>query len=106
MMNELGRGHPNVSAANYLLGEKRRGTGFWYYYLLFFLSKPNLVVLLPGSAIFFLFVRKKSRDIPAPCFFCFHYFFIFVCAGCKTMFRLGSGMCLMVYPLTYVLWDL
>ena len=69
-MNELGAGDINVSDANYLLGEKRTGTGFWYYYLVVFIFKTPLSALfLLIAAIVFLFARKRSRDSPAQCFF-------------------------------------
>ena len=104
-MNELGAGDPNVSGANYLLGEKRTATGFWYYYLVVFLFKtPLTALLLLITAIIFLFVRKKNEGHPNTMLFLlglvFYFFFVL---GFQNNVQIGIRHVLMVYPLLYVL---
>jgi len=104
-MNELGAGDPNVSGANYLLGEKRTATGFWYYYLVVFLFKtPLTALLLLIAAIIFLFVRKKKEGHPNTMLFLlglvFYFFFVL---GFQNNVQIGIRHALMVYPLLYVL---
>ena len=104
-MNELGAGNPNVSGANYLLGEKRTATGFWYYYLVVFLFKtPLTALLLLITAIIFLFVRKKNEGHPNTMLFLlglvFYFFFVL---GFQNNVQIGIRHALMVYPLLYVL---
>jgi hypothetical protein len=104
-MNELGAGDPNVSGANYLLGEKRTATGFWYYYLVVFLFKtPLTALLLLIAAIIFLFVRKKKEGHPNTMLFLlglvFYFFFVL---GFQNNVQIGIRHALMIYPLLYVL---
>jgi len=104
-MNELGAGNPNVSGANYLLGEKRTATGFWYYYLVVFLFKtPLTALLLLITAIIFLFVRKKNEGHPNTMLFLlglvFYFFFVL---GFQNNVQIGIRHALMIYPLLYVL---
>ena len=104
-MNELGAGDPNVSDANYLLGEKRTGKGFWYYYLIVFVFKTPLVaLLLLLGAIIFLFIRKKKEGHPATMLFLLGsilYFLLIL--GFQNNVQIGIRHALMVYPLLYVL---
>jgi hypothetical protein len=104
-MNELGAGNPNVSDANYLLGEKRTGPGFWYYYLAIFLFKtPLTVLLLLIAAIVFLFVRKKQETYPGTMLFLLGLiFYFFLILGFQNNVQIGMRHALMVYPLLYVL---
>ena len=104
-MNELGGGHQNVSDANYVLGEKRTGTGFWYYYLVVFIFKTPLdALVLLSAAIVFLFVRKKKEGHPGTMLFLlgFILYFLFV-LGFQNNVQIGIRHALMVYPLLYVL---
>ena len=104
-MNELGAGDPNVSDANYLLGKRRTGTGFWYYYLVVFIFKtplPALSILL--AAIVFLFVREKNHGHPGTMFFLLSMIFYFLLVlGFQNNVQIGIRHALMVYPLLYVL---
>jgi 4-amino-4-deoxy-L-arabinose transferase-like glycosyltransferase len=104
-MNELGAGDPNVSDANYLLGEKRTGTGFWYYYLVIFIFKtPLTALLLLIAAIVFLFVRKKKQGHPSTMLFLLGLIFYFLLIlGFQNNVQIGIRHALMVYPLLYVL---
>jgi 4-amino-4-deoxy-L-arabinose transferase-like glycosyltransferase len=104
-MNELGAGNPNVSDANYLLGEKRTGVGFWYYYLVIFVFKtPLTVLLLLTSAIIFLFVRKKKEGHPSTMLFLLGMIFYFLLVlGLQNNVQIGIRHALMIYPLLYVL---
>ncbi len=104
-MNELGAGDPNVSDANYLLGEKRTGTGFWYYYLVIFTFKtPLAALLLLISAIIFLFVRKKMEGHPGTMLFLLGLIFYFLLVlGIQNNVQIGIRHALMVYPFLYVL---
>ena len=104
-MNELGAGHPNVSDANYLLGEKRTGTGFWYYYLVVFIFKtPLAALLLLAGAIFFLFVRKKKEGHPSTMLFLLGLIFYFLLVlGIQNNVQIGIRHVVMVYPLLYIL---
>ena len=104
-MNDLGAGNPNVSDANYLLGEKRVGTGFWYYYLVVFVFKTPLIVLFMFlSSIVFLFIRKKKEGHPSSMIFLIVlivYFLLLL--GTQNNVQIGIRHALMVYPLLYVL---
>ena len=104
-MNELGAGNPNVSDANYILGQKRIGTGFWYYYItVFILKTPLTVLLMLGGAIVFLLVRKKNQGHPSTMLFLFGlivYFLLML--GLQNNVQIGIRHALMVYPLLYVL---
>lgn len=104
-MNELGAGHPNVSDANYILGEKRTGTGFWYYYLVvFFFKTPLSALLLLIGAIIFLFVRKKNQGHPSTMLFLLGLIFYFLLMlGWQNNVQIGIRHALMIYPLLYVL---
>jgi hypothetical protein len=104
-MNELGAGDPNVSEANYLLGEKRTGTGFWYYYLIVFVFKTSLTALfLFVGAIIFLFVRKRLEGHPSSMLFLLGLIFYFLLQlGIQNNVQIGIRHALMVYPLLYVL---
>ena len=104
-MNELGAGDPNVSDANYLLGEKRTGTGFWNYYLVVFLFKtPLTVLLLLAGAIIFLFVRKKKEGHPSTMLLLVGLIFYFLFQlGIQNNVQIGIRHALMIYPLLYVL---
>ena len=104
-MNELGAGDPNVSDANYLLGEKRSGTGFWYYYSVVFIFKTPLTALfLLIAAIVFLFVRKKKQGHPSTMLFLLGLIFYFLLVlGFQNNVQIGIRHALMVYPLLYVL---
>ena len=104
-MNELGAGDPNVSDANYVLGEKRTGTGFWYYYLVVFIFKTPLtgLLLLLGAAVF-LFIRKKFEGHPSTMLFLLGSIFYFLLVlGIQNNVQIGIRHALMVYPLLYVL---
>jgi hypothetical protein len=77
-MNELGAGNPNVSDANYILGQKKNRNGFWYYYLIVFVYKtPLTALLILNRAIVFLFVRKKKQGHPSTMLFLLGLIFIF-----------------------------
>jgi len=104
-MNELGAGDPNVSDANYLLGEKRTGTGFWYYYLVVFVFKTPLAsLLLFIAAVVFLFIRKKKQGHPSTMLFLLGLIFYFLLVlGFQNNVQIGIRHALMVYPLLYVL---
>jgi hypothetical protein len=104
-MNELGGGHQNVSDANYLLGEKRTGTGFWYYYLVIFIFKtPLSALILLIAAIIFLLVRKKKEGHPSTMLFLLGFIFYFLLMlGFQNNVQIGIRHALMVYPLLYVL---
>jgi len=104
-MNELGAGDPNVSDANYLLGEQRTGTGFWYYYLVVFIFKtPLMALLILIGAIVFLFVRKKKEGHPSTMLFLLGLIFYFLLQlGIQNNVQIGIRHALMVYPLLYVL---
>jgi len=104
-MNELGGGHPNVSDANYLLGEQRTGTGFWYYYLVVFVFKtPLAALLILIGAVIFLFVRKKKEGHPSTMLFLLGLIFYFLLQlGIQNNVQIGIRHALMVYPLLYVL---
>ena len=104
-MNELGAGNPNVSDANYILGKKRTGTGFWYYYLVVFIFKtPLSALLILISAIAFLFVRKKKQGHPSTMLFLLGLIFYFLLIlGFQNNVQIGIRHALMVYPLLYVL---
>lgn len=104
-MNELGAGDPNVSDANYLLGEKRTGTGFWYYYLVVFLFKtPIIALLLLVGAFTFLFLRKKLEGHPRTMIFLIGIIFYFLLTlGIQNNVQIGIRHAIMVYPLLYVL---
>ena len=104
-MNELGAGNPNVSDANYLLGEKRTGTGFWYYYLVVFIFKtPLTALLILTGAIVFLFVRKKKQGHPSTMLFLLGMICYFLLVlGFQNNVQIGIRHALMVYPLLYVL---
>jgi len=104
-MNELGAGDPNVSEANYLLGEKRTRIGFWYYYLIVFIFKTPLTALLfLIGAIVFLFVRKKKQGHPSTLLFLLGLIFYFLLVlGFQNNVQIGIRHALMVYPLLYVL---
>lgn len=104
-MNELGAGNVNVSDANYLLGEKKTGTGFWYYYLVVFIFKTPLTsLLLLIGAIIFLFVRKEKEGHPGTMLFLPGLIFYFLLQlGIQNNVQIGIRHALMVYPLLYVL---
>jgi 4-amino-4-deoxy-L-arabinose transferase-like glycosyltransferase len=104
-MNELGAGHPNVSDANYLLGVKRTGTGFWYYYLVVFIFKsPLAALLLLFGAVIFLLVRKKLEGHPMTMLFLLGAIGYFLpVLGIQNNVQIGIRHALMVYPLLYVL---
>lgn len=104
-MNELGAGDINVSDAIYLLGEKRTGTGFWYYYLVVFIFKTPLIALfLLGASIAFLFMRKKKDGHPGTMLFLLGFIFYFLLVlGFQNNVQIGIRHALMVYPLLYVL---
>ena len=104
-MNELGAGDPNVSDANYLLGEKRTGTGFWYYYFVVFLFKTPLIdFLLLIGAVIFLFTRKKLEGHPSTVLFLLGLIFYFLMVlGIQNNVQIGIRHALMIYPLLYVL---
>ena len=104
-MNELGAGNPNVSGVNYLLGEKRSGTGFWNYYLVsFFFKTPVSVLLILLSAIVFLFIRKRKEGHPSTMIFLLGiatYFLILL--GLQVNSQVGLRHVILIYPLLYVL---
>jgi len=104
-MNESGAGDPNVSDANYILGQKRTGTGFWYYYLVVFVFKtPLTALLILMSAIAFLFVRKKKQGHPTTMLFLLGLIFYFLLVlGLQNNVQIGIRHTLMIYPLLYVL---
>ena len=104
-MNDLGAGNLNVSDANYLLGEKRVGTGFWYYYLVVcFFKTPLTVLLIFLSAIIFLFIRKKKEGHPSTMLFLIGLILYFlILFGIQNNVQIGIRHVLMVYPLLYVL---
>jgi len=104
-MNELGAGHQYVSDANYLLGEKRTGKGFWDYYLVIFVFKTPLIsLLLLIAAIVFLFVRKEKQGHPSTMRFLLGLIFYFlIVMGFQNNVQIGIRHVLMVYPLLYVL---
>jgi hypothetical protein len=104
-VNELGAGDPNVSGANYLLGEKRTGTGFWYYYLVVFIYKtPLTVLLILLTSVLFLFVRKKKEGYPSSMLYLLGISFYFlIVLGFSNNVQIGMRHALMVYPLLYVL---
>jgi len=101
----LGAGNPNVSDANYILGQKRTGTGFWYYYVVVFVFKtPLSALLLLIGAIYFLFVRKKKQGHPSTMLFLIGLIFYFLLIlGLQNNVQIGIRHALMVYPLLYVL---
>ena len=68
-MNELGAGDINVSDANYILGEKRTGTGFWYYYLVVFVFKTPLIALLSYRGLLLFICKKEKQGHPSTMLF-------------------------------------
>ncbi len=104
-MNEMGGGNPNVSGENYLLGEKRTGTGFWNYYLVsFFYKTPLSVLLILIVAILFLILRKNKEGHPSSMIFLLGipvYFLILL--GIQSNAQIGIRHVLFIYPLLYVL---
>ena len=104
-MNELGAGDPNVSGVNYLLGEKRTGSGFWNYYLVssFFKTPISILILLLGAFIFLL-VRKKQEGHPSTMLFLIGLIFYFpILIGLEGNSQVGLRHVLLIYPLLYVL---
>lgn len=104
-MNELGAGNPNVSDANYIVGQKKTGTGFWYYYLVVFIFKtPLTALLILFGAVAFLFVRKKRQGHPNTMLFLVGLIFYFLLVlGSQNNVQIGIRHALMVYPPLYVL---
>jgi hypothetical protein len=104
-MNELGAGDPNVSDANYILGQKKTGTGFWYYYFVVFIFKtPLTALLILFSSIAFLFTRKKRQGHPNTMLFLLGLIFYFLLVlGFQNNVQIGIRHVLMVYPALYVL---
>ena len=104
-MNELGAGNPNVSGVNYLLGEKRSGTGFWYYYMVtFFFKTPVSVLFLLLCVILFLFVRKKKEGHPGSILLLLSIVFYFlILLGLQANSQVGLRHVILIYPLLYVL---
>lgn len=104
-MNELGGGNPNVSGENYLFGEKKSGTGFWNYYLVSFLYKTPLhILLILFAVILFLIVREKKEGHLSSMIFLFGipvYFLLLL--GIQSNAQIGLRHVLFVYPLLYVL---
>ena len=82
-MNELGAGDPNVSDANYILGQKRTGTGFWYYYLVVFIFKTPLTALLilVGAITFSICKKEKAGTSQHNAFFTWLDLLFFTCTG-------------------------
>ena len=104
-MNELGAGDPNVSDVTYLLGEKRAGTGFWYYYVVVFIFKtPLTALLILMSSVVYLFVRKEKQGHPSTMLFLLGLiFYFFLVLGLQNNVQIGIRHALMIYPLVYVL---
>jgi 4-amino-4-deoxy-L-arabinose transferase-like glycosyltransferase len=104
-INELGAGDPNVSDANYIFGEKRTGTGFWYYYpgMLTF-KTPLLVLMILISGMLFLVLRKPKQGHPSTMLFLLFFIFYFLLVlGFQNNVQIGVRHVLMIYPLLYVL---
>ncbi len=106
-MNDLGPGDPRVSWQIYLLGEKRSGpgVGFWNYYLVVFIFKtPLSVLVLLLAAMLFLFLRKKRQGHPSTMLFIIGMIIYFLLVfGFSNNVQIGLRHAIMVYPLLYVL---
>lgn len=103
-MNELGAGHPDVSPKNYLLGEFKKGEGFWNYYLVVSFFKTPLSVLL-GLGIVFFFLVRRWKDFPHKklvlfLVFAVLYFILFFSLFSNS--QVGLRHVILVYPLLYV----
>jgi hypothetical protein len=104
-MNKQGAGHPSVSDENYLLGKKKTGEGFWYYYIVLFLFKtPLLSLFFLAAAIIFLVKRKKGEGHPSSMLFLLGLmaYFLLV-SGIQNNVQIGIRHVLMIFPLLYVL---
>src|SRR4030095_10431895 len=104
-INELGAGDQNVSDANYIFGEKRTGTGFWYYYpgMLTF-KTPLLVLMILIGGMLFLVLRKPKQGHPSTMLFLLFFIFYFLLVlGFQNNVQIGVRHVLMIYPLLYVL---
>lgn len=103
-LNQLGAGHPDVSGPNYLLGESRRGDGFWYYYLVSFFFKTPLLITGLLLALPILLLRKKvdlpQRHLILALIGIVGYFLLVF--GLTNRSQVGIRHVLMVYPLLYV----
>jgi 4-amino-4-deoxy-L-arabinose transferase-like glycosyltransferase len=63
-MDEIGPGDPRTSGQVYILGEKRKGEGFWYYYFVLLLFKTPLSVLIMFLIAISLLQSSKNKNIP------------------------------------------
>lgn len=103
-MNDLGAGHPQVSGPNYLLGETRTGGGFWYYYLVCFLFKTPISVLILVLGIpCLVFSRKISAPVKNTILAIMAIvIYVLLVFGLTNRSQVGIRHVLMIYPLLYV----
>lgn len=103
-MNQLGAGHPDVSGPNYLLGETRVGSGFWYYYLVCFFFKTPLSVLVMLLGLPVLMWRRKAGGLVKNTllFLGLAILYFLLVFGFTNRTQVGIRHVLMVYPLMFV----
>jgi Dolichyl-phosphate-mannose-protein mannosyltransferase len=104
-MDEMGPGNEEVSGNTYILGQSRKGTGFWYYYFIVLLFKTPLSVLAGFLFLILWFISKPREKLfwenEFLLLFAMGYFLIFFSFFVNT--QSGMRHLLILFPLLYIL---
>lgn len=102
-MDEIGPGDPRTSGQVYILGEKRKGAGFWYYYFVLLLFKIPLSVLIMFIISVALLIGKMNRKIPESLLLLFPITYFIVYFSFFYNSQVGLRHIIMIFPFMYIL---
>jgi hypothetical protein len=102
-IDEMGGGRPESSGNIYLLGESRKGTGFWYYYFVVLFFKTPIPVLI-STFLMLIFLKRNTKEFYLNEFvplFTISYFLVYFNFFYNS--QVGIRHIIMIFPLLYVL---
>jgi hypothetical protein len=102
-IDEMGGGRPESSGNIYLLGESRKGTGFWYYYFVVLFFKMPIPVLI-STFLMLIFLKRNTKGFYLNEFiplFIISYFLVYFNFFYNS--QVGIRHIIMIFPLLYVL---
>lgn len=101
-IDEMGGGRPESSGNIYLLGQSRKGEGFWYYYFVILFFKTPIPVLAAAVFFFLSFLKREKKQLAeGVMLFIMGYFLVYFDFFYQS--QVGIRHILMIFPLLFVL---
>ncbi len=103
-IDEMGGGRPESSDKIYILGESRKGRGFWYYYFVVLFFKTPIPIIASTILFSLFFLKRKNKTYTVDelvLIFMITYFLVYFDFFYRS--QVGVRHIIMIFPLLYVL---